>query len=106
MGDQDQSAHWNLRVELAMSPCCNNAAGSGEGLDPADKAAGGSQLRLPTQDTTGKEMAKNKKLQCTTPMQKKCTDMEQQAKIGARLKKNGQKVQNVDGSQMTVQFGG
>ena len=39
-------------------------------------------------------------------MQKICTDMEQQAKIGARLKKNGQKVQNVDGSQMTVQFVG
>ena len=64
---------------------------SGEGLDPRDKAAGGPKLRLPTQDTTGKEMAKNKKLQCTTPMQKKCTDMEQQAKIGARLKKTAKK---------------
>ena len=37
-----------------MSPCCNNAAGSGEGLDPRDKAAGGPKMRqLPTQDTTG-----------------------------------------------------
>ena len=91
MRDQDQSAHWNLRGELVVSPCCNNAAGSGEGLDPADKAAGGSKRRLPTQDTTGKEMAKTKKLLCTASKQKKCTDMEQQAKIGARLKKTAKK---------------
>ena len=45
-----------------MLPCCNNAPPwSGEGLDPRDKAAGGHKLRLPTQDTTGKEMAKTKK---------------------------------------------
>ena len=79
---------------------------SGEGLDPRDKAAGGPKLRLPTQDTTtGKEMAKTKKLQCTASMEKKCINMEQQAKIEARLKKRP-KVQNVDGSQMTVQFVG
>ena len=32
---------------------------SGVGLDPRDKAAGGPKLRLPTQDTTGKEIGKN-----------------------------------------------
>ena len=40
-------------------------------------------------------------------METKCTNMGQQAKNEeARLEKNGQKVQNVDGSQMTVQFVG
>ena len=91
-----------------MLPCCNNAPlWSGEGLDPRDKAAGGHKLRLPTQDTTGKKITKTKKNAAHLLMETKCSNMEQQAKNEeARLEKNGQKVQNVDGSQMTVQFVG